>query len=189
MTALFDNNPDAVSVVSGVPLFYGETGFSRWLEERSPSAPYFGLAAIGGARGRDRLEVQRRFENSGIIVEPVVHPEATVAASVRIGAGSQILARSVAAANVQIGRGCIVNHGAVVDHECVLADGVHIAPGATLCGCIVVGECAFVGAGATILPRVSLGSDCTIGAGAVVTKDVPAKAVVIGNPARIVRFE
>jgi acetyltransferase-like isoleucine patch superfamily enzyme len=45
---------------------------------------------------------------------------------------------------------------------------------------------ASIGANATILPGVILGENCFVGAGAVVTKDVPANATVIGNPARIV---
>jgi bifunctional N-acetylglucosamine-1-phosphate-uridyltransferase/glucosamine-1-phosphate-acetyltransferase GlmU-like protein len=44
-----------------------------------------------------------------------------------------------------------------------------------------------LGANATILPGLTIGENAMIGAGAVVTKDVPAGAVVMGNPARIVR--
>ncbi|MDM5061842.1 hypothetical protein OB934_03300 [Aeromonas salmonicida] len=45
-----------------------------------------------------------------------------------------------------------------------------------------------IGANATILPGIILGEYCMVGAGAVVTKDVPPYAVVIGNPAKIVKF-
>src|SRR4029079_2332872 len=41
--------------------------------------------------------------------------------------------------------------------------------------------------GATILPGLRVGARAMVGAGAVVTHDVPAKAIVSGNPARIVR--
>jgi acetyltransferase-like isoleucine patch superfamily enzyme len=46
---------------------------------------------------------------------------------------------------------------------------------------------ASIGANATILPGVTIGEGAMVGAGAVVTKDVPAGALVVGNPARIVR--
>lgn len=41
-----------------------------------------------------------------------------------------------------------------------------------------------IGANATILPGITLGKGCTIGAGAVVTKDVPPRVIVVGNPAK-----
>ena len=47
---------------------------------------------------------------------------------------------------------------------------------------------ASIGANATILPGVVIGQSALVGAGSVVTRDVPAYAVVVGNPARIIRF-
>jgi acetyltransferase-like isoleucine patch superfamily enzyme len=47
---------------------------------------------------------------------------------------------------------------------------------------------ASIGAGAVILPGVTIGERAMVGAGAVVTKDVPSDAVVVGNPARVVRM-
>lgn len=46
---------------------------------------------------------------------------------------------------------------------------------------------ASIGGGATILPGITIGRGAMVGAGAVVTKSVPDYAVVVGNPARVVR--
>jgi UDP-2-acetamido-3-amino-2,3-dideoxy-glucuronate N-acetyltransferase len=46
---------------------------------------------------------------------------------------------------------------------------------------------ASIGANATILCGVVIGSKAMVGAGAVVTKDVPANAVVVGNPAKVLK--
>jgi len=51
-----------------------------------------------------------------------------------------------------------------------------------------IAEGASLGAGAVILPGIRVGRNAMVGAGAVVTKDVPANAVVVGNPARIVGY-
>jgi len=46
---------------------------------------------------------------------------------------------------------------------------------------------ARVGAGAVLCPGVEIGEEAFVGAGAVVTKDVPARKIVVGNPARVLR--
>jgi acetyltransferase-like isoleucine patch superfamily enzyme len=45
---------------------------------------------------------------------------------------------------------------------------------------------ASIGSGATILAGLTIGEEALVGAGAVVTRDVPAHAIVVGNPARVV---
>jgi acetyltransferase-like isoleucine patch superfamily enzyme len=45
-----------------------------------------------------------------------------------------------------------------------------------------------IGSGSVILCNVTIGEEAMIGAGSVVTRDVPANAVVMGNPARVTRF-
>jgi acetyltransferase-like isoleucine patch superfamily enzyme len=47
---------------------------------------------------------------------------------------------------------------------------------------------ASIGSGATILANTTIGEGAIVGAGAVVTKDVPPRAIVAGNPARILRY-
>lgn len=47
---------------------------------------------------------------------------------------------------------------------------------------------ASIGANSVILPGVTIGEEALVGAGSVITKDVPDKAVMTGNPARILRY-
>jgi acetyltransferase-like isoleucine patch superfamily enzyme len=52
----------------------------------------------------------------------------------------------------------------------------------------VVKTGASIGSGATILSNVSIGENAIVGAGSVVTKDVPPGSIVVGNPAKVLRY-
>lgn len=52
----------------------------------------------------------------------------------------------------------------------------------------IVRKGASIGSGATILPNLVIGENAIVGAGAIVTKNVPANAVVAGNPAKVMRY-
>lgn len=84
-----------------------------------------------------------------------------------------------------------------------IADDVFIGPNATFTNDLfprskqypekfhqtVIERAASIGANATILAGVRIGEQAMVGAGSVVTKDVPAHAVVVGNPARVIRIQ
>lgn len=52
----------------------------------------------------------------------------------------------------------------------------------------VVRKGASIGSGSTVLSKITIGENAIVGAGSVVTKDIPANAIVAGNPAKVLRF-
>lgn len=186
IVALFDNN-NATPAVPGVPLIIGEQGFRVWAEnKRNENEMIFGLAAIGGDRGHDRLYIHTLLREFGFCIPVLTHPSAVISQGVFIGAGTQVLSQANISAGATLGEGCIVNSKASIDHECQIGNGVHIGPGATLCGCVTVGENVFIGAGSVILPRIKIGDGSVVGAGAIVTKNVSPGLTVVGNPAKLI---
>jgi serine O-acetyltransferase len=101
--------------------------------------------------------------------------------------------------SAKIGRRLIIEHsGAIVVHgHAVLGDDCIIRQGVTIGNRYMnkpleaptIGHRVNIGAGAKILGAVHIGDDAEIGANAVVIKDVPAGAVAVGVPARIILRE
>lgn len=55
-------------------------------------------------------------------------------------------------------------------------------------GFIIIEDDVWIGTAAIVLPNVTIGKGAIVGAGAIVTKDVPSYAIVVGNPARIIKY-
>lgn len=86
---------------------------------------------------------------------------------------------------VEIGDGCLIGHNTVfatLNHDIDPARRAGMYPDT-----ITLGRNVWIGANATILPGVTIGDDAVVAAAAVVTKDVPASAIVVGSPAKVVR--
>jgi serine O-acetyltransferase len=82
----------------------------------------------------------------------------------------------------------IVSPEARLGRHCNLSQGVTIGLGGRgdRRGAPVLGNRVYVGAGAILFGPLSVGDDAAVGAGAVVTRSVPARGVVAGNPARLI---
>lgn len=185
LIALFDSNREISSPFPNVPLYYGKDGFEDWYSKQNVKISC--IVAIGGDKGKDRVNIQDYLKSKGLKPIIAIHDTAYIAKSATIEEGSQVLARSVVCVDTKIGRGCIVNTCASVDHECIIGEGVHICPGANIAGCVEIEKYVTIGTGAVILPRLRIGEGAIVGAGAVVTKNVLPNTVVVGNPAKIIR--
>ncbi|WP_435074619.1 sugar O-acetyltransferase [Halorubrum sp. HHNYT27] len=109
--------------------------------------------------------------------------------------------------NVAVGDGFFANYGCVFldtnriafGDRCLLGPGVHVyaathpidpaerAAGRERGRPVTVGDDVWIGGRAVLNPGVSVGDGAVIASGAVVTEDVPARTVVGGNPARVIR--
>lgn len=89
--------------------------------------------------------------------------------------------------NVRIGDNVLINVGTQLAHGVTVCDHVHCSVGVISAGPSILGEGACLGMGVRVLPAVRIGAWSVCGAGAVVTRDVPARATVVGVPARLLR--
>ena len=111
---------------------------------------------------------------------------------VSIGAGTAIFPIVYIATNTTIGDHVQIMPMCCIGHDVTIADYVTLAPSCTVSGYVIIEEAVYIGAGVTIVngrperPLV-IGAGAKIAAGAVVTKAVPQRASVAGNPARGLR--
>ena len=91
------------------------------------------VITIGDNATRERIskEVKHSFAS-------LIHPKATIAEEVGIGAGTVILANAVIQTQAIIGNHCIINAGAIIDHDVVIDDFVSIYPGAYIGGAATI---------------------------------------------------
>ncbi len=120
----------------------------------------------------------------------------------RIGKNCNINAHCLIENDVVIGDNVTVKSGVYIWDGVTLEDNVFVGPNVTFTNDIfprskiypekfertVIRKGASIGGGATILPGVEIGEAALVGAGTVVSRNVPPKAIVVGNPMKILRY-
>ena len=158
--------------------------FDRTVIVRGPEHLRFGDGCAFGPRCRIEAWDSRSGTAESFNPEIIFGKKVSITASCHIGAINSIEIGD----NALIGTGVvIIDHG----HGRVCTEEVGVPPiDRTLYskGPVKVGRNVWIGEYAVILPGVVVGDDAVIGACSVVTHDVPSRAVVGGNPAKVLRI-
>jgi serine acetyltransferase len=94
------------------------------------------------------------------------------------------------AGGLQVGNYCALASGVTIltrDHHHRDAESIPWGD-ARIVKPVVIGDYVWIGKNASILPGVTIGEGAIIGFGAVVAKDVPRRAIVVGNPGQVVKY-
>lgn len=143
------------------------------------------IVGVGEPSMREKLFEKLKAEGFKLAI--LVDPTVKISPFAKIGEGSILCEYSTIHAgvilenNILVQPFCNIGHDIKVGSHSVLSS--YCSPG----GSIVFGKRVYVGMQATLKETIMVGDDAIVGMGAVVYQDVPAKATVIGNPARVTR--
>lgn len=125
-----------------------------------------------------RRDLAAKIKALGFLLPNIIHPNAKLEPSCRLGEGNIILAGANIGSRAVIGDNCYINTNTMISHECIIGNGVKIAPGAILAGRIKVGENTLIGMGATIYMNLNIGANVVIYNGVPVFTDISDNKVV-----------
>jgi len=167
-------------------LFWGYTVFGGFevLHQLTKGDVYF--VNLITQNTKTRYETSQYLKKMGCQFTNFIHPSIDLTMTT-LGVGNYLQEGVILQAGVTLGDNSSIHIGTVVGHETHIGSSVFIAHACSISGCVEIKDGVFIGTNATILPRLKIGRWATVGAGAVVTKDVPDGAVVVGNPAKVIR--
>jgi sugar O-acyltransferase (sialic acid O-acetyltransferase NeuD family) len=144
-------------------------------------------AVIGIGTPQIRSKLREMVLASNMELIRAIHPSVQITQDARLGDGvvieaGAVIDRPAIADNVWIGLSVTIAHDNHVGIDSLLG-GASI-----ICMESVIGERVLVGMGAIVCGGRKIGDDAIIGSGANVVHDVPPRAVVVGNPGKVIKY-
>ncbi len=134
-----------------------------------------------------RSNLVARADSLGARWATFVHHTALIVGGAVMGEGCIVYPFAAVTVDSRLGKHVHVHCYSDVGHDSEIGDCTSLAAYVDVSGHVTIGEAALIGSSASLLPGVRVGAQAVVGAGSVVSTDIPARAIAMGVPARIVR--
>lgn len=183
-----DDDPESHGkLVAGCPVFEPSSDVLETLRKEGAT---HGIVAIGN--GRLREELSHKFETAGYQIASVIHPTAHISSPGLLGKGVIICSRANLFYNPVIGNYVYIAPSVTVTHDTSIEDNVELCAGVVVGARVHIQRNAYLGIGATVVPKdfghLTIGENAFVGAGALALDDVEPNTVVVGRPAKFLRW-
>jgi sugar O-acyltransferase (sialic acid O-acetyltransferase NeuD family) len=186
VVAFMDNNPTLVGTyIKGIRVVGSEDLLETEEWKHKVSNVY---CPIGN--NPLRRKILSRVKELGYNTPYFIHPSACIADNVSIAEGVYVLPQTVIMPFTKIDKYCMISMNAKIAHHSILEEGCFISTGVNFGANIHALKDAYMGIGSLIMTGVKIvGENSLIGAGSIVIRDVPDNAVMVGNPAKVLKYK
>lgn len=184
LIGILDDRLETGSLVEDIPIL-GPVSSLPDLMLRHPAL--CGVIAIGDNHARRCVADRVEAIVPGFVWTAAVHPSAIVSPAARIATGAVIVAGVIINCHATIGAHALINTGSIIDHDTRVGAFASTGPGVVTGGNVSIGTGSHIGLGAALSHGVSVGEHAVVGGGALVCRDIPARTVSYGVPARVIR--
>lgn len=139
------------------------------------------------ANPQARLEYCEKLARRGARFTNLIHPTAMIDRDCRLGTGCMIGPLAAIDCDVTLGNHVMVYGFCGIGHDTVVGDGCSLSMHTIVAGGCRLGRGVFIGTNATVNETTEFGDYASLAAGSVASGRIPAKAVMMGIPARPIR--
>ena len=150
---------------------------------------YFAFGYTAMRKGKERLAAIDSLQIPRERLYSAIHPRAIIPEGFcKLGAGVVLYPNAQVGVDAVMADNSMCFANSYLGHNSYLDRFAHLTAGSTVGAHVKIGKFAHIGLNALVKEHVTIGDYSLVGAGAVVIEDVPPNCIVVGNPARILRY-
>lgn len=171
-------------VINGYPVLGGLKDIKRYLND-----DFFFIYAIHSvSHGELRLNLFNLLNIPDEKLVTLIHPLSFIGEGCELASGVMIMANTYIGSNTKIGKCTFVMANSSIAHDCKIGSFCHFSIGASCGSLLTIGKACDVAINATVIEKVEMGDFSVVGAGALCLNNVEPYQIVVGNPAKHLKY-